>query len=245
MANVSHLWNVTKFLMKMKMPQANELRNHYIQCCRELSNEVELPKQIFGPGSMCCNCGSLWNAIEYKVRIEKGKSLSTSMKKLLRNENKKTLSVYQQKLIRKCVKNQSNKLIITCSCCHNNTVIILNKPPRLFNITKQKIEQQCSDGTTGITPRRKKKRNRDKNAGLLINTPITPILNSFAEKNTFNHNNNTPTSRSKKEKLKKINTPILGCKSKKINLSKLKGIVDTTVTPSKKSSLHSFLTELG
>lgn len=187
---------------------------------------------------MCCNCGSLWNTIEYKVRIEKGKSLSTSMKKLLRIENKKTLSLYQRKLIRKCIKNQSNKLIITCSCCQNNTVIILSKPQRL-----KKIEQQCSDETTGITPRRKKKRNRDKNAGLLINTPVTPTLNS-TEKN-INHNNNTPTSRSKKEKLKKINTPILGCKSKKINLSKLKGIVDTTVTPSKKSSLHSFLTELG
>ncbi|KAK0096294.1 hypothetical protein PV326_005880 [Microctonus aethiopoides] len=236
---------MTKFLTKMKIPQANELRNHYIQCCRELSNEVELPKQIFGPGSMCCYCGSLWNAIEYKVRIEKGKSLSTSMKKLLRDENKKTLSLYQQKLIRKCIKNQSNKLIITCSCCQNNTVIMLSKPQRL-----KKIKQQCSDETSGITPRRKKKRNRDKNAGLLINTPVTPTLNS-TEKNTSNHsnnninNNNTPISQSKKEKLKKINTPILGCKSKKINLSKLKGIVDTTVTPSKKSSLHSFLTELG
>ncbi|XP_008550447.1 uncharacterized protein LOC103573232 [Microplitis demolitor] len=239
MENVTHLWNITKFLSKHKNPQANELRNYYVQCCKELTSDGELPKQIFGTNTMCSYCGSLWNTVDYKVRLIRGKPIPNSVKKLIKNSNNNLqLSMYQSRLVRKCMKNRLNKLLIICSNCKKKNKVTLNKPDRL------KIVR--SENMTDKTPKKKKKRIRDKTAGLLINTPnVKDDQRVGIKKNDID----TPKLLNSKEKYKRSNNinnaNASGSKPKKINISKLKGIINTSITPSRRSSLHNFLTELG
>ncbi|CAD6209169.1 GSCOCG00003762001-RA-CDS [Cotesia congregata] len=236
MENVTHLLNITKFLSKHKNPEANELRNYYVKCCKELTNDGELPKQIFGINTMCSHCGSLWNTVDYKVRLIRGKPIPNSVKKLIKNSgNDIQLSVCQKKLVRKSLKNRLNKLIIICSVCKKKNFVTLNKPERL-KIAKTEV-------VTDITPKKKKKRIKDKTAGLLINTPNVKDCQG-AEITKINVD--TPRLLNPKGKQRKSNNiNVSGSKPKKINISKLKGIINTSTTPSKRSSLHNFLTELG
>ncbi|XP_034944212.1 uncharacterized protein [Chelonus insularis] len=240
MDNVEHLWNIIQTLKTNDNLQVNELRNYYVRCCKELSDEVDLPKQIFGLSTMCNYCGSLWSTVDSKVRISKGRGLSNSIQKLVRLSSKKSsnLTKYQQKLMQNCLKKQSNKLIITCGYCNKTNEVTLNKPKRLKN---KKIEEPR------ITPRKKKKRKKDKNAGLIItNTPnnLNDSQNN-ENKNGCNSDNKHKLLKMKNGKRKKVDTSTPNNKSKKINISKLKGIINTTITPSKKVNLHSFLEQLG
>lgn len=188
---------------------------------------------------MCSYCGSLWNTVDYKVRLIRGKPIPNSVKKLIKNSNNNLqLSMYQSRLVRKCMKNRLNKLLIICSNCKKKNKVTLNKPDRL------KIVR--SENMTDKTPKKKKKRIRDKTAGLLINTPnVKDDQRVGIKKNDID----TPKLLNSKEKYKRSNNinnaNASGSKPKKINISKLKGIINTSITPSRRSSLHNFLTELG
>lgn len=95
-----------------------------------------------------------------------------------------------------------------------------------------------------VQPKKKKKKNKDKTAGLMISTPTNPKTNRKTETPKMQ----TPQLNKKKQKLnnsvKRINTVTPASKGK-INVAKLKGMISTTITPAKKTNLHSFLSELG
>uniref|UniRef100_A0A0C9QIQ4 CoaE protein n=1 Tax=Fopius arisanus TaxID=64838 RepID=A0A0C9QIQ4_9HYME len=231
MEMVTQLWNLTNALVKTESSGANNLRNHYIQCCRDLCDNVELPKNIFGPGTMCSHCGSLWRTVNQTVRINKSKNQSRAIRKLMRcqGNDQMNLSNFKKKLIDKCIKSQNNQLVITCSVCHKKTRINLVKPKR--EVMKIRLAEN-DKVQQNITKKKKKKKNRDKTAGLIINTP-TNSATSTPQKSQLNNFT---------KKAQKI-TPVH--QSKKINICKLKGMLNTTVMSAKKPNLHSFLSKLG
>lgn len=114
--------------------------------------------------------------------------------------------------------------MITCDVCHENTITDLKKPK-----TEKLVKIENEADNQKISTKRKKKK-RDKTAGLIINTPKRDQL--------------TPTMMIAAGNKKKVSnfTPI---PAKKLNIAKLKGMIDTSMTPAKRPSLHSFLTELG
>ncbi|KAF7991083.1 hypothetical protein HCN44_002645 [Aphidius gifuensis] len=226
MDTVAHLWKCTKTLAKENNPKANEIRNHYVQCCRDLGDLVELPNQFFGQNSMCKYCGTLWNSVDPTVRIAKGKNPSASIRKLIRRSQKKksNLSTLHKKLIDRSKKNQSNKLIITCSCCSKKSTVSLNK------VKKEKVKKPsviAQDKELNL--KKKKKKKRDKTAGLIIPISKAPDVN-------YMDNSIKKTSK---------NLTSVAVTAKKINfLLKAKRIINSTNESSdNKTGLCSLLTE--
>lgn len=194
--------------------------------CRQMGDTVQLPSQNFGPSAMCRYCGSLWNTVDHRVRILPGKPLSKSIRKVVNSMNSdKKIPKIRKSLAQKCLKNKGNKLVLKCSVCSKSTKIYLHKPSRM-KVQKARIEN---------IQKRRKKRTKDKTAGL--NLPVTP--NSKAE---------DTLGKLKETNVKKVgNTSsfiIPTQKLKKLNINRLKDIVNQGSTPKKKKTLHNFLTEL-
>lgn len=179
---------------------------------------------------MCPYCGSLWNTVKHSIRLSQGKPLSKSVKKILHsmNNNEKRIPKIRKNLVEKCLKNKGNKLVLKCSVCLETTKLPFDKPQRI-KIQKPSLE------TGKSVQKRKKKRTKDKTAGL----NISGILNLSTE--------------NIEEELKEPNTKKVGGttnfitptpKLKKLNINRLKDIVSQGATPPKRKSLHSFLTEL-
>lgn len=179
---------------------------------------------------MCPHCGSLWSTVNYKIRIVPGKPIANSVKKHIRSMNNNSNSVpkVRASLIKKCKKYQSNRLSIKCSVCSRRTVIPLTKPKR------EKIKELENNNTVN-SQRKRKKRTKDKTAGLNISRTVhfckenderkkERIVNKIGA-NTSNFITSTP-------------------KLKKLNIARLKDIVTQGTSAPKTKSLHKFLTEL-
>ncbi|XP_076282057.1 uncharacterized protein LOC143209791 [Lasioglossum baleicum] len=230
MEKMTHLWNVNQFITKLNCSQSAYLQTFYIQKCRRIGQGMQMPLQNFGPSAMCPYCGSLWSTINHRVRISEGKPISRSIRKVMRsmNNNEKPISKFHKSLVQKCIKSRMNRLVFKCSVCLQSTKIPFDKPPRekipTFNVEDIQASQK-----------RKKKKSKDKTAGL----NLSGILNSSMD---------TSTVESKETPIKKIRsvtnfiTPTQ--KVKKLNINRLKDIVNHGTTPHKRKSLHSFLTEL-
>lgn len=226
MDKITHLWNVNQLVTKLDCPQRINLQTHYICKCRRFSQGIQLPSKNFGPSVMCPYCGSLWKTVNHTVRILKGKPVSKSVKKIVNSmkEHDKRVPKVQRSLAEKCLKNKMNKLVLKCSVCSNSTKIPFDKPQR------ERIQRNSSVQIH----KKKKRRNKDKTAGL----NISGILNLSTD---------NATEGSKETTAKKIgNTNFIKTpqKLKKLNINKLKDIVNQGVTPPKKNSLHSFLAEI-
>lgn len=231
---IKHLWNATRMMLRVKGCEANNLRIHYIDCCRAVDKWMELPKQQFGPSIMCSHCGSLWASVDHKIRIARGRKPSKSILKLIRSSEcgNRRVSRYRTTLMNKCIKNQMNKMIITCSICSMNTTIAFNKPER-----KKVPKSDAIEPATPILPRKKKKkRTKDKTAGLNISINGTSSSKVSASVQISNANAVTPINRVKKVTATSI--------SKKKNSNMLKGVIKKSITPSTKSSLRHFLKDL-
>ncbi|XP_047352547.1 uncharacterized protein LOC124950188 isoform X2 [Vespa velutina] len=186
MEKVEHLWNVTKYLTKLRCPEANRLQNFYIERCRNAANEVELPKKCFGPLIMCSHCGSLWATINHQVRILPGRKISHSVE------------------------------------------IQMNKPKRKVETFDNTLEK------SKILQKKKKKKGKDKTVGLNISGNLVPELQS-------NESKKIPLkSNTSQFKTKNLKTP----KIKKLNINKMKDIVNQGMTPPNRKSLTNFLKEL-
>ncbi|KZC05054.1 PREDICTED: uncharacterized protein LOC107193617 [Dufourea novaeangliae] len=230
MEKITHLWNVNQFITKLNCPQSINLQTYYIQKCRRLSQGIELPTQNFGSSVMCPYCGSLWNTVDHSIRILRGKPLSKSIRKIVSsmNNNDKSIPKVRRSLVQKCLKNKMNRLLLRCSVCSSNTKIPFTKPQR------EKTQKSRTESIQ-VSQKRKKRRTKDKTAGL----NISGILNVNAEKTV---------EKPKETTTKKIGgttnfiTPIR--KIKKLNINRLKAVVTQGATPPKRRSLHNFLTEL-
>ncbi|XP_043261706.1 uncharacterized protein LOC122402739 [Colletes gigas] len=228
MEKITHLWNVNQLITKLNCPQRMNLQTFYIEKCRRLSQGVQLPSRNFGPSVMCQYCGSLWSTVDYNIRISHAKPLSRSVKRVVQSmkDNDKRIPKVRKNLAQKCLKNKMNKLVLKCSVCSKSTKIPFNKPQRL------KVQKEDSVQTP---KRRKKRKTKDKTAGL----NISGILNLSAE----NIVEGQKETEAKKAKITR-NYVTPPQKVKKLNINRLKDIVNRGATPQKRGSLHSFLTEL-
>lgn len=241
METVKHLWNVNQFMTKLKSPLTTELQTFYMQKCKNLSNVVELPKQNFGQSAMCSHCGSLWSNVDHQVRISRGRKMSKSIKRIVRhmneNPNQKIPRVCAS-LAQKSIKNEMKKLVIKCSVCSKNTMLPLKKKNRLkpVKLDNSQIE------TPQNNRKKKKKKSRDKTAGLNVSgTPVSRLNKKNSSKTCTKSPLTTPKIISSNNN-KKISTSIK--KSKKLNIEKLKNIMEKSTTTPKGKSLHNFLAEL-
>lgn len=240
METVKHLWNVNRFMTKLKSPLTVELQTFYMQKCKRLGNAVELPKESFGPSVMCSHCGSLWSTVNHQVRISRGRKMSKSVKKIVRhmneNRNEKMPKVCAT-LAEKSMKNEMNKLVIKCSVCSKNTELPFKKASRPKPVKLN--DSQIETPQTNFNRKKKKKKSRDKTAGLNISgcTPelrfdkkeysITPIKSPMV---TPKINSNTKSTSTKK--------------SKKLSIERLKHIMENNANPTKRKTLRHFLAEL-
>ena len=197
--------------------------------------------ETFDPTTMCPDCGAPWETTKHKTRIKPGKTPTKRVAKMisrLRDDNE-TLSKGERSLAKKCKKNRCNKLVKICSICSGTTIFDLVKPKRLK--TPKVISLDNSEAKT--PSKKKKRRTRDKTAGLNVSVSKTPVIGQKTE--TQKKNSHTPEVGSSSKILGNkcyAQTPVM--KPGKLNLSKLKGIIDTTVTPAKKCRLSTFLQEL-
>ncbi|XP_054014633.1 uncharacterized protein LOC128895770 [Hylaeus anthracinus] len=230
MEKIKHLWNVNQFVTKLSCPERMNLQTFYIQKCRRLSKGMQLPSRTFGPAAMCQYCGTLWNTADYNIRISHGKPLSKSIGKVLlsMNDMDKRIPKVRRSLATKCLKNNTNKLVFKCSVCLESTKVPFNKPQR-------KKGQKATAESIQTSQRRKKKKSRDKTAGLNISGISNLSIENIVE-------GSKETSTKKVKSTTNFITPIQ--KIKKLNINRLKDVVNHGATPSKRRSLHSFLTEL-
>lgn len=229
MERITHLWNVNQFVTRLNCPERINLQTHYIDKCIRFSRGIQLPPQKFGPSTMCPYCGSLWNTVDHSIRILPSRPVSKSVRKILNsmNNNGKRIPKVQKSLAKKSLKNETNKLSLKCSVCSNVTKIPFSKPQR-EKVTKSVVE---------ITPqKKKKKRTKDRTAGLNIsgisNLDAGNIGAEGSKETSAKRVGNTANFISSTQKLKKL------------NINRLKDIVNKGATPQKRKSLHSFLTEL-
>ncbi|XP_014615377.1 PREDICTED: uncharacterized protein LOC106793181 [Polistes canadensis] len=228
MEKIEHLWNVTQYLTKFQCPEANKLQNHYIERCRNLANEVELPKLCFGPSTMCSHCGSLWATTNHQVRILPGKKMSRSVGKMIKtNTDENKISKLQAKLIKKCKKNEMNKMSIRCFACLRCTEVRFTKPKRIVKTSDNALEK------SNIQQKKKKRKGKDKTVGLNISGNLTSKLQS-------SESQKTPVTNKTNQSKMNLNKP----KLKKLNINKLKDIVNQGMTPPNRKSLTNFLKEL-
>jgi len=238
---VKHMWNVNQFITKLKSPLVTELQMFYMQKCKNLSNSVELPQQNFGPSVMCSHCGSLWSTVDHRVRILSGRRMSKSMKKIVQHMNEnpdQKIPKARVTLAQKSIKNEMNRLAIKCSVCSKNTELPFKKKSRLKPV---KLNNLLTE-TPQSNRKKKKKKSKDKTAGLNI-TGCTPVSRPNKKDNSKIPTilpvaipKVTPSN-------KKLST--FSKKSKKLNVERLKRIMqNSTTTPTKRKSLHGFLTEL-
>ena len=199
---------------------------YYREKCKRFSHGIELSSQNFGPSVMCQFCGSLWNTMNYSIRILRGKPLSKSIKKIIHsmNNGEKRIPKVQRSLAEKCIKNKMNRLVLKCSVCLKSTKILFDKPQR-EKVQKNEIKNIESKA------KRKKKRTKDRTAGLNIsgisNSNVIEGLKQTNIRKVESTTNATPTQ-----------------KIKKLNINRLKDMVNKKATSRKRTSLHGFLTEL-
>ena len=164
--------------------------------------------------------------MNYSIRILRGRPLSKSIKKIIHsmNNGEKRIPKVQRSLAEKCIKNKMNRLVLKCSVCSESTKIPFDKPQR-EKIQESKIKNIESIG------KRKKKRTKDRTAGLNIsgisNSNVTEAFKQTNIRKVESTTNITPTQ-----------------KIKKLNINRLKDMVNKETAPRKKRSLHNFLTEL-
>ncbi|XP_066586071.1 uncharacterized protein [Prorops nasuta] len=241
MEKIEHLWKANQYMRSLQRPELNTLSTSYINLCRLLSKNIELPNQCFGPSVMCSHCGLLWSTEPNIYRLLPGRKPSKSIKKKLNsiNHEGRNLSKFQRSLINKCQKKGMNKLVIKCSMCLLKTEVYFNKPERLKRKSNADVEEKSL-----ITPSRKKRKKfKDKTAGLNISASSSPMIDKEkALKSCF-----TPNMEeiSKIKTIPKANLSSSTPKSKMLNVERFKGILERNSTPKrKKTRLESFLSDL-
>lgn len=177
--------------------------------------------------------------MDHQVRILSGKRMSKSIKKIVRcvNENPgQKIPKVRATLAQKSIKNEMNRLVIKCSVCSKNTELPFKKKGHLKPVKLNKSQTE----TPQSNRKKKKKKSKDKTAGLNI-SGYTPT-----SQNKKNNNKTSTISPVITPKIisnnKKLSTSPK--RSKKLNIERLKRIMENKTTTPAKRKLHSFLVEL-
>lgn len=184
---------------------------------------------------MCSHCGSLWSKNKSQVRIISGKNFSKSVQQINKScsEDSK-VSRFRATLLKKCLKNKMNKVVIKCSICSKNTEVNCSKPKKLKLRKKDNVQADV------LVTKKKKKKVKDKTAGLNVSCSVKSPDASVVKETTPTHS--TPlVIKVKKSKAKEV-TPFQ--KVRKMNLAKLNSVLDDSKVQRSRSSLSNFLKEL-
>lgn len=163
--------------------------------------------------------------------------MSKSIKKIVQcmNEDDEKIPKVRASLAKKAIKNEKNKLVIKCSLCSNKTELPFIKKPRpkppKVNDSEVNIEQNNSK------KKKKKRKSKDKSAGLNISIYTSKQVNKKSDDKT--------STKITAPKINKTLSTTITKKSKKLNIQRLKQIVEyNTTIPKKKNNLQSFLAKL-
>lgn len=154
--------------------------------------------------------------------------MSRSVGKMIKtNIDENKISKLQAKLIKKCKKNEMNKMSIRCFACLRCTEVRFTKPKRIVKTSDNALEK------SNIQQKKKKRKGKDKTVGLNISGNLTSKLQSSKSQKT-------PVTNNINQSKMNLNKP----KIKKLNINKLKDIVNQGMTPPNRKSLTNFLKEL-
>lgn len=210
--------------------------NHYFrQKCKQTlqEEELDLPKQNFGPSVMCTNCGNFWDKVAPIIKILPAKPLSKSVKKLSKKAKLDYLSKFQTTLLKKCLNNQKNQLTLKCKICAKITKVAFNKP----KVLKPKKVKNLKSNTP--MSNKKKKKHKDKTAGLNISGIASPKNISLTQ-NLTQPQEIVSKIDVRKKHVQKESTPTQ--KLKKINMKRLKNALeDSSSEKKKKNNLSEWL----
>lgn len=200
-----------------------------------MSDRIELTKEKFGAAAMCPQCASPWASTKHKTRIASGIKFSGRMNTLIcGTHDSLRVSKYLQTLMQKYKRNRVNKIMKMCSVCSGIVKLTLSKPQR-HKISKSNNLSRSFN--LSISSKKNKKHAKDKTAGLNVSgikmsdAYLCPTASILENKGIY--------------RIQQRDIPKPVSKSKKIDLSKLTGIIDSTVKLSKKNKMHTFLQELG
>lgn len=140
-------------------------------------------------------------------------------------------------LTQKSMKNEMNKLVIKCSVCSKLTKLPFKKKNRL-KLSKANLSD-CHTEMPQSSRKKKKKKSKDKTAGLNISGISESPLNKKNDDKTLTKSIVSTPKMSIKKTLSSSSK-----KAKKLNIARLKNIVNNSTTPMKSRSLHSFLAQL-
>lgn len=179
--------------------------------------------------------------MNYQARVIPGRKMAKSIKRTVKhmNEGDQDIPKGRVSLVQKSMKNEMNKLAIKCFVCSKQTVLSFKKKNRLKpakvksgNLHIEEPQSSC---------KKKKKKRRDKTAGLNISGCISESpLNKKTDNETPKKSHLT-TPKTNNKKASSSSTK----KAQKLNIARLRNIVnESTTTPVKRKSLHSFLAQL-
>lgn len=176
--------------------------------------------------------------MEHRNRVVPGKACSNSIKKIIRAaENNARLPRYRLTLMRKCLRNEMNKMVIKCLACLKNTQITCKKPRR----QKPKKQEALNDSEVLKSGNKRKRRTKDRTAGLniFLSDSYDALSSETGSPRILNKSSPLPC-KGKKEMGKQL-TPLQ--KLKIMNKDKLNSILKDDAVK-KRNSLNIFLKEL-
>lgn len=183
---------------------------------------------------MCSHCGTFWSKNPPQVRVIPGKHPSKSVNKIIKSSSRgNKISKFCATLMKKSLKNKMNKIIMKCSVCSKNTQISCQKPEKLKVVKDEPMDVSFQ--------KKKKKRRKDKTAGLNISFLSTPKVEDKKQKDTSIVA--TPST-VKIKKSKNLESTPSNQKSKKLNPSKLASVLNNDKNKKSRNSLSNFLKEL-
>ncbi|XP_049308214.1 uncharacterized protein LOC125777427 [Bactrocera dorsalis] len=181
---VKYLWDCAKVL-EPENHTKKLLKSYFMTNCRKLAKaNIYLPKDKFSQNTMCPRCCSKWSETNYKMFLKPQQiAYSTKAKKQIEKlneaktsiEKRRALTRKQRKRAKWLQKRVLSSVVIECELCQHKTSIKLEKPGKTENDSENKdnidleeIATPESITTTLVNAKKKKKKIKDKTAGLKV-----------------------------------------------------------------------------
>ncbi|XP_011192721.2 uncharacterized protein LOC105218685 [Zeugodacus cucurbitae] len=181
---VKHYWDCARVLE----PEGHTrklLKSYFMTKCRKLAKStIWMPKEKFSTHTMCPRCSSKWNETNYKMFLKPQQiAYSTKARKQIEKlqeaktsiENRRALTRKQRKRAKWLQKRVLNSVVIQCELCAHKTKIEMQKPNKTESNNETtdttELEDIVPTETVAPTPvnlKKKKKKNKDKTAGLKL-----------------------------------------------------------------------------
>uniref|UniRef100_A0A1B6CIL6 Uncharacterized protein n=1 Tax=Clastoptera arizonana TaxID=38151 RepID=A0A1B6CIL6_9HEMI len=171
MENESYIYKKYEFLANQyQEPNRNvsiiKMNLLYILNTNIEKESRQLPSYLLNGSISCKWCFNNWTLGSFTSELISEKKRKSSIRSLLKKDQS-NLNKFQRKLVTKCLKNNGNKLILSCHFCSKKTIMALNKP-----VVLKPLKKDIFIGKE----KKKKKKKKSVNAGL--NLPVVKKINS-------------------------------------------------------------------